>query len=242
MSQTIEASRIVGEVRATGYARIDTIGNQAADLERIESLLNLLGQPIKVFRRHPFWKPLAADPQRPSSRSGGTGLNSLHIDCVNAEFPPDFVCLYCVRPDPLGGGMTMIAPLTGVEDYITAEALDSLSRPIFRDGAVYDLDHVGVDINPFPVRSEKDWHWRYTGRLLEAAPREEAAPAYAALLEFDRVLMSRVITIMLKAGESLILDQRKILHGRLPLGHAQDRLPNENKRLLIQAYCKDRAE
>ena len=41
---------------------------------------------------------------------------------------------YCVRPDPLGGDRTIIAPLDGVEDDLTAQTLQVLWRPVFRDG------------------------------------------------------------------------------------------------------------
>jgi hypothetical protein len=227
------------ECRKHGFAKITLNGGIDADLIELEELLSLLGEPITVFRRHPFWKPLTADLSRPSTRSGGTGLNSLHIDCVNVEHPPDFVAFYCVRPDPLGGGCTILSLLDGVEDLLTSSAATALSNPIYSDGAAYELAHVGEDVNPFPVLSSNGWRWRYTGRLLEDNATPSNTPEYDALLEFDRIMMSRVVTLRLTAGDALIVDQRRVLHGRLPLAAHQKNVPIEDRRLFIQAYCKD---
>jgi hypothetical protein len=150
-------TQLVDQTHCNGYALVTPVGDIEANLRRLEDLFEMLGEPIKVFRRHPFWKQLVADPGRPSTRSGGTGLSSLHIDCVNVE-----------------------AGLIGPGD-----------------------------------------------------------PPYAALLEFDRVLMSRTVKLTLQIGEALVIDQRKIVHGRLPLSPGQEDVPVERRRLLIQAYCKD---
>lgn len=215
------------------------MANQDEDLARLETLLGALGQPLHVFRNYPFWKPLVTDPDRPAGRSGGTGLNSLHLDCANAARPPDYVCLYCVRPDPLGGGSTLVASLDALAKQLTDDTLTALQRPMFRDGKFYDLDHVGADVSPFPVFSETGWRWRYTGRLLETGAVPSGSVEHTALLECDRILMSRAIILSLKAGDALIVDQRRMVHGRLSLGSGQTSVPADLRRLLVQAYCKD---
>ena len=58
----------------------------------------------------------------------------------------------------------------------------------------------------------------------------------AALLEVDRVLLSRAFTVRLDAGEALLIDQRRMLHGRLPLGQGQESLHVTRRRALVQAY------
>ena len=230
---------VVSRCRKEGYALVGLSGRVADDLAWLESLLFAFGRPIHVFRRYPFWKPLAADPTRPPGRSGGIGLNSLHIDCVNAEAPPDFVCLYCVRPDPLGGGTTLLAPLDGIAQYLTVKSLATLRASVFRDGTVCDLDYVGNDINPFAVHASDGWRWRYTGRLLETGAVPTNTEGYAALLEFDRIMMSRCTGINLKAGQAVVVDQRRALHGRLPLSLGQADVPAAQRRLLLQAYSRD---
>ena len=43
----------------------------------------------------------------------------------------------------------------------------------------------------------------------------------------------------LAAGEALVIDQRRVLHGRLPLSEGQHDIPAEERRLLVQAYGRD---
>jgi len=233
-----DVAAALDELWETGYTRVGLTGSQADDLGRLETVLTTLAEPLHVYRRHPFWKPLVADPDRPAGRSGGTGLNSLHIDCVNTTHPPDLVCIYCVRPDPLGGGRTIVAPLDQVESQLTAQTLRVLQRPVFRDGTVHDLDHVGADANPFPVLAARGWRWRYTGRLLESGSIAANSAEHAALLEFDRVMMSRAIGFTLDAGEALVVDQRRVLHGRFPLGVGQEHVSTDRRRLLVQSYYR----
>lgn len=187
--------------------------------------LEQLGQPIHVFKRFPFWKPIGVDLQRPAHRSCGTGLNTLHIDCVNAENPPDYVCFYCLRDDPAGGGATVVAEIAGCEDHLSDEAVAELREPVYRDGAVVDLDHVGVDINPFPVLGDR---YRYTGRLYH--------PKRRGVVELDRYLWSKAETIRLTPGMAVIVDQRTTLHGRLELGAEQWTVPEAERRLVLSAY------
>jgi hypothetical protein len=81
------------EIRARGFARLSTGVTDIEGLAELERSLSEIGSLFRVFVRHPLWKPLGVDPDRPPGRSGGVGRNSLHIDCVNMENPP--VLLHC---------------------------------------------------------------------------------------------------------------------------------------------------
>ena len=79
-------------------------GHAAAD-----AFAGRLATVIQVFANGPRWRLLGVDPDRPLDRSGGTGDQPPHMDFVNASLPPDYVFLYCARPDPLGGGASLVA-------------------------------------------------------------------------------------------------------------------------------------
>lgn len=200
-------------------------------LALMEETLSALSTPIQVFDRYPGWRPMGVDVAREPSRSEGTGSQPLHMDFVNAEDPPDLVLLYCARADPAGGGGSRVAtiPDTGrLPEHVRA----TLSEAIFSDGRVVDLHGVGADINPFPVLAAgKDWHVRYTGKLADRAdePRvREALSAFEALLEPRE--------LRLAAGQALLIDQHRALHGRCPLGPGQETIPAAEQRLLWQRF------
>jgi hypothetical protein len=219
-----------------GYALLTLSGSVEQGLADLEKRLSEVGTPLHVFRRHSFWKPLDVDPTRPRSRSGGVGLNSLHIDCVNTGNPPDVVCLYCERPDPLGGGANVVVPFAGVETELPSTTRRVLARHRFQDGVVVDLDGVGDDVNPFAVLDPRStWKLRYTGRLLEG----ELNPAeLRALVDLDQALWHRAQVFDLHGGQALVVNQRLTLHGRLPLGVGQESMPANLRRRLLQAYWR----
>ena len=186
----------------------------------LDILTEFIGTPIRVFRAHPMWKPITIDLDRPPGRSGGIGFNSLHQDFVNCQSPPDYACFYCVRPDPNGGGQNIVADLTGIEDEVSDPA--PLYARVYADGQSCNLDWVGPDISPFPIVSETGWRYRWTGRLLDSYPE---------LYEAAEVLAHRQRVIDLDAGDALIVDQRRVVHGRLPLAGDQ-RLLTERRELL----------
>lgn len=202
-------------------------GSQDLDLRVLEDLMGERAEPIKVFRRFPFWKPIGVDLSRDPRVSGGTGLNSLHFDFVNAQHPPDFVVFYCVRPDPLGGGASLTAEIDGIK--ISGTARESLRQPVFSHGRVFELDGIGEDANPFPVVGER---WRYGDRLIRTHP------AYAtALNEVRDAVWDRVKVHPLQAGDALIVDQQTTLHGRLPM-FDQHLVPESERRWILSSYWR----
>lgn len=202
----------------------------------ITLLLSYLGTPLRVFLTHPHWRRLNVELNRPLASSGGIGDQPFHMDFVNADNPPDLVCLLCIRSDPLGGGASPIALLDGLEHEIDQRTREVLSCPLYRDGEVRNLNGVGHDANPFPVLAPGiRWAYRYTGKLMHAAPNAEARLALQAL---GNILASREICFTLSSGDLLILDQHRVVHGRRALGQGQDQIPENMRRLLLQSFIR----
>lgn len=230
---------VVDAVVSCGFARISLTGEPEEDLPALEALLQSFATPIRVFLRHPFWKPMTSDPKRPPGRSGGVGFNSLHLDCVNVERPPDVIVLYCVQRDPLGGGDNIVSVTDGIEDDLSPGTRNLLESTPVSEGAAYDLDHVGEGLASFSVLDPADpWPWRYSGRILESSIRHHKADFVEALLELDRTLLHRAEVVSLQQGDALFINQRRTLHGRLPLGRGQERVPLAERRELAQAFAR----
>jgi len=203
-------------------------------------LATAFGSPFRIYQNNPgHWRRLGADPQRPPNRSEGVGLQLPHTDFCNAELPPDTVCLLCLRPDPLGGGASLVARIADIEGDLQAAEIDTLSRPVYRDGQVVNLSGVGNDANPFEIISRRPnarFRYRFVGHLLESAPEGEARTAVRALVE---ALGKRTRTIPLAAGDLLLVNQHLAVHGRAALGSAQDDLPVAARRLFLLSFLRD---
>jgi hypothetical protein len=158
------------------------------------------------------------------------------MDFVNSANPPDLVCLLCLRPDPLGGGESLVASIAGIGDLLSKEDLAELSMRQFRDGLVSHLDGIGDDVNPFAVYSPGDrWRYRYTGKLLSSTQSTSAKRAVEALAT---ILDSRVLKERLRRGDLLLLNQHYVMHGRSILGPGQEQIHPAQRRLLLQSFIR----
>lgn len=203
---------------------------------RVTALLSVFGNPIRVFNNEPaHWRVLDVNLRRPRDRSRGEGKQPLHMDFVNAEWPPDFVCLLCVREDPLGGGHSLVANFVGVANEVSDEALHVLRNTTFVDGKVVNLSNVGVDVNPFHVFPDSgNVPFRYTTRLsCTSNPRYISN----ALDELDFALRRRTKKFQLRSGQLLVIDQTKALHGREAVGKGQASIPPTHRRLVLHSFA-----
>lgn len=199
------------------------------------ALVSLVAEPISIFHTdRALWRELPVDLARPPDRSRGAGSQPLHHDFVNAQRPPDVVCIYCRRSDPLGGGQSLVAVLDDIRDQLTPSAISILSEPIFSDGAVVDLENVGEDINPFSVLDDPRGALpvRFTGRLLKGS----SGTTRSALSELLSAVAERTVTLPLKARELLLIDQRRAIHGRAAMGAGQAALSPAQRRLLMLSF------
>lgn len=216
-----------------GYVVLDTGATDSRDIQEVESALSQIGTLFRVFLRFPKWKPLTSDLSRPTGKSSGVGENSLHIDCVNMENPPPVVALHCLRADPLRGGQSRLAP-SGVVMQQSDEVLRVLSQPLFDEGVAYDLQNVGQCLPNFPIVPTHPGGWvRWTGRLRD---KPQAAHVRTSLATTEDALRAATQRIALKAGQTLVVDQRRFLHGRDGLGPDQQSIPEHQRRLLVQCY------
>lgn len=200
-------------------------------------IVSLIGKPIKIFNGlSSHWRKIGVNLAKHPNKSEGIGYNSLHIDFVNAEFPPDYVCLFTLQHDINGGGHTVLANIENIEDNLCLEDLNQLKTKQFKDGKVENLINIGNDINPFAVINENNGiKYRFTGNLLNSELSENA---FKAIQNFSKEIQKRKITFLLKKGQLLIINQHKVLHGKEALGLNQENIPEKNRRLLMHSFLK----
>ncbi len=206
----------------------------------VTSILSFWGEPIKVFDKIPsFWRPLGVNPSRPPNRSGGVGISPLHLDFVNAENPPEYVCLFCLRPDPMNGGKSVVSDIVEAVRGLDDSERQTLRELKVHDGKVENLSHVGKDINPFSIISEiGPLMYRYTDHFSDKRYLQKEQAEVVSKLSF-RLKQNRIV-FMLERGDLLILDQRRVLHGREALGPNQAQIAESHRRLLMHSFVRNK--
>lgn len=153
----------------------------------------------------------------------GRALNTLlHTDSTDWPVPNDLTCLWCVRPDPEGGGRSLLLTaddfVAHVEGTAGAEAAALLSTPLpWRIAS-----ELGGGVYHAPIATGGEVRWmRYT-----VEPTKLPPDAVALLAQIERVIerAAGVIDVMLDAGDLLVIDNRHALHGRTPAAPASSRL------------------
>lgn len=201
------------------------------------ALCSLVGIPFRVIDEGGLWQELGVDANAPPNRFRGIGHNPLHTDVVNSTQPPSYLALFCIRADPAGGGHTLVSNLQRAVGRLSPGAVSHLESRAFSEGRFYGMSGVGAELNPFPVLERTGRHppWivRFTAKMI---PSMKPGPAKDALRALERALVEAQESFLLRPGHLLILNQRIVAHGRLPLGPGQHELTEDQARYLRQTY------
>ncbi|MFG2094669.1 hypothetical protein [Streptomyces sp. NPDC048612] len=202
-------------------------------------LLSWLGTPLRAFDKWPLWKPLGTNLTIDPMRATGSGYNPLHIDIVNATEPPDYSALLCVRPDPRGEGYSIVSRLRPAVDRLSDGERTLLAERVFSDGEFYDLTGVGKEYNLFPVLDglpAPEGFVRFTAKMLP--DMDPGDPHTSAVRALERELIAEQKKFLLGFGDLIVVNQHLSVHGREALGHGQEKVPEERRRLLWQMFLR----
>ncbi|HEY1703588.1 MAG TPA: TauD/TfdA family dioxygenase [Trebonia sp.] len=230
---------------AGGYAVV-RLGNIARALGTGDRFLRVatailagVAVPFQPFQRWPLWKEIGTSLDADPGRSTGTGYNAFHMDLVNAARPPDYTTLLCVRPDPLGGGQSILSDARAAASRLSPSSRALLADRAYRYGSFYELSDVGEEYTPFAVLdSDPDdaGFVRFTAKMLNAPGIDEAHAGAAG--ELAGHLAEGQVSLMLRRGDVLIVNQHRVMHGREPLGPGQEAVPPADRRLLLQLFLR----
>ncbi|MGW6603108.1 TauD/TfdA family dioxygenase [Streptomyces sp. NPDC055036] len=199
--------------------------------------------PFSPFPRWPLWKDIGVKVDKDPGKSSGIGYNAFHMDLVNGTLPPDYTTLLCVRPDPLGGGPSILSDAHAAATRLPENSRALLAESAYHYGTFFDLHGVGEEYKPFPILDSTDpdkGFVRFTAKMLK---RSELGEAHAAAArELAEELVRGQISFMLQPGDYLIVNQRRFLHGREALHSGQDTVPVADRRLLLQLFLRARAD
>ena len=217
----------------------------ASDQTLVQSLLSKAGQfghvaTISGKQWYPLDTRLDVDP----SRTHGTGSNLLHVDYLAHESPPRYIGLVCLRPDPGGGGRTILARFRDAVATLGADERASLREQVFN----YFYDPTGAMFGPALNRfgilpSSNDEFVRFTEKMLVGDrfnPKLEVSDVTdrhrGALRRLTLALNKNTDEFLLTRGQAVLFDQRLWAHGRQALAPNQHALSPDTRRLLIQCY------
>ena len=199
-------------------------------------LLAALGRPFFSIRDGGrLWIGGETTAAKDPASFGGAGGQGLHIDAPNVERVPDYTSLLVLRPDPAGGGQSLVGDLHAALAVLTGTNRDELAEPAYFEGRAEGLHGTGAPRMPFPVlrrRRPEDRPWIRWAAKMAGDPRNRAHAA--VLARYAAALADHATTVALDRGCLLVLDQQRAAHGRTALG-SQEGLPDGTRRLLVQA-------
>lgn len=125
--------------------------------------------PFSPFPRWPLWKDIGVKVDKDPGKSSGIGYNAFHMDLVNGTLPPDYTTLLCVRPDPLGGGPSILSDAHAAVARLSENSRALLAETAYHYGTFFDLHGVGEEYKPFPILNGSDpgGFVRFTAKMLK---------------------------------------------------------------------------
>jgi alpha-ketoglutarate-dependent taurine dioxygenase len=199
-------------------------------------VLAAVGTPFfSISEAGRLWIGAESSTAKDAASFGGTGAQALHIDAPNVEAVPECTCLLVLRPDPAGGGASVLGDLHAALAAMGEADRAVLRLPVFCEGRAEGLHGVGAPRMPFPVLEDDAQgrpRWvRWAGKMTA----DERNAAHRAVLDrFAAALADTAVAVTLGRGQLLILDQRRIAHGRTALG-CQDGWADGSRRWIVQA-------
>lgn len=98
-------------------------------------MLAALGTPFYSIREQGrLWIGAESTPGKDAASFGGTRAQALHIDAPQVEAIPDYTCLLVLRPDPAGGGASVLGDLHAAVAAVSEPDRAALRQPVFWEG------------------------------------------------------------------------------------------------------------
>ena len=171
--------------------------------------------------------------EREQSAAGSRVALALHTERCFHPYLPSYVMLLCVRPDPDGRARTEIASVRRMLPLLPPRHLPTLFEPVFRTGIDYSFGNTATEKANGPVLpvlngDPADPRLRYDLDLMTGL----TPPARTALAAVKRAVMRVRRGIRLTAGDLLVIDNDRAVHGRTAFTPRYD----GRDRLLKRAY------
>ncbi|MEI5098513.1 TauD/TfdA family dioxygenase [Streptomyces sp. PmtG] len=205
------------------------------------ALLTWLATPLKAFDDRPLWYPLDIAPASEQADVADSGYTPFHIDLAHTTCPPDYSALWCLRPDPSGGGHTLVSQIRRAVVRLDDEERRFLAARVFRDGDFSMRTGVGAEYRPFSVLDGLEnakGFVRFTEAMLnDMDPRDPHTRAARAL---ERELLTGQRRFRLDCGDLIVINQHVCAHGRDRFGPRHPTTPQDEKQVQWQMLLRAR--
>ena len=226
MSET----HIAEELHETGRVIVPDldVSNQATAGFEISRVLSSIGQPVKFFTQ-PMIMDVKPQPGFQPASSGGKGFFPMHTDLTFHESPADLFGLLCIQDDSEGGDSFV------ADGYKVLEKVaDDVAALRTQDVAFPTPSHVaGGPVNHNIVSGDAE---RPTIRFRSDMLVSAEEPVRGLLQRFGDAAQEVIEEMHLKPGELLIVDNRRMLHGRTEI------TDEDSQRHLLRMYANIPAE
>ncbi|MGW1106810.1 TauD/TfdA family dioxygenase [Streptomyces sp. NPDC002540] len=213
-----------------------TLGNEELQVAAA-GVLAALGRPFFSIRHGDgrLWIGEQTSSAKDGASFGGTGAQALHIDAPNVQCVPEYTSLLVLRADPADGGASLLGDLRAAVARLDEADRAALREPVFFEGQAEGLFGVGAPRIPFPVLEDNEDGQPVWVRWAAKMIRDPRNAGRTAVLErFAAALAETTVALTLGRGQLLVVDQRRIAHGRTALGHQQG-LADGTRRWIMQA-------
>lgn len=158
--------------------------------------------------------PVQGQEQVQSSGSSNTRLQ-FHRETVFHPYAPEYLLLFCLRPDHDRVAETTYASITHALPLISEQHRDRLFQPLYQTGIDYSFGNVQTiqgngPILPVLYGNRTDPFLNYDEDLMQATTPE----AQAALDALKQAITQVYRGIKLETGDLLCIDNRRTVHGR----------------------------
>ncbi|TDU04470.1 alpha-ketoglutarate-dependent taurine dioxygenase [Streptomyces sp. 846.5] len=156
----------------------------------------------------------------------------VHTETPFRELSPDYLALLCLRGDPQHRAKTRVAPIARIVAELPAELRERLRQPLYAfetDNPVVEVGGRGLT-QPHPLLTER------TGRTVIEYVEDLVAvdaPGAEALAAIRSRIAECHTDVDLRAGDLLILDNLRVVHGRNAFQPSYDGTDRWLQRMLI---------
>jgi L-asparagine oxygenase len=158
--------------------------------------------------------PVKEQEQIQSSAGSKTRLQ-FHRETVFHPYAPEYLLLFCLRPDHDRLAETTCASITHALPLLSDHDRDCLFQPLYRTGIDYSFGNTQTikgngPVLPVLYGNRADPFLNYDEDLMEAITEE----AQAALESLKQAIAQVYRSIKLNTGDLLCIDNRRTVHGR----------------------------
>jgi hypothetical protein len=151
-----------------------------------------------------------------------TAAMDFHTDRPSAHV----LAWYCVHQDEQDG-TNLLLDTHDLPEWFSAEELEALGTILVGCPPTHPTDEEEARYEPLVSRGAGSWKVYYMPWYVQTPADEDGARRLARFVQYLKE--HEVIRVRLEEGESLFIDNRRIMHGRGPL-------PADSRRHLIRLY------